>query len=239
MEAICRVQGLRRERKRHLVALRSLARDSGKARWATVALMRAARFEVDIRHLARALTAAQRAEYFGERGRILPSIKCRPGLVAEILRDLGDMQGALAAIDRALSASAHPEVSARQRAEVLGAKGTLLRRVGRVHEAIDAHAEAIAVFRRVGAKRMEAHAKNSLAFALYALGHFEDAIALGIDAIRIDLSMGGAFKLPKLSARSDSPMQPSAKSIEDWPTSNALAKHMRTITTKIQKAILY
>jgi serine/threonine protein kinase/tetratricopeptide (TPR) repeat protein len=197
LEAICRVQGLRRERKRHLVALRSLARDSGKARWATVALMRTARFEVDIGHLARALTAAQRAEHLAQVAELAVDQVQAQALVAEILRDLGDMQGALAAIDRALAASAHPEVSARQRAEVLGAKGTLLRRVGRVQEAIDAHAEAIAVFRRVGAKRMEAHAKNSLAFALYALGHFEDAIALGIDAIRIDLSIGGRLQIAK------------------------------------------
>lgn len=197
LEAICRVQGLRRERKRHLVALRSLARDSGKSRWATVALMRTARFEVDIGHLARALTAAQRAEHLAQLAELAVDQVQAQALVAEILRDLGDMQGALAAIDRALAASAHPEVSARQRAEVLGAKGTLLRRVGRVQEAIDAHAEAIAVFRRVGAKRMEAHAKNSLAFALYALGHFEDAIALGIDAIRIDLSIGGRLQIAK------------------------------------------
>ena len=197
LEAICRVQGLRRERKRHLVALRSLARDSGKARWATVALMRTARFEVDIGHLARALTAAQRAEHLAKLAELAIDQVQSQALVAEILRDLGDMQGALAAVDRALAASAHPEVSARQRAEVLGAKGTLLRRVGRVQEAIGAHAESIAVFRRVGAKRMEAHAKNSLAFSLYALGHFEDAIALGIDAIRIDLSIGGRLQIAK------------------------------------------
>ncbi len=197
LEAICRMQGLRRERKRHLHAIRALARDSGKARWATVALMRTARYEVDIGHLARALTAAQRAEYLAKVAELPIDQTQAQALVAEILRDLGDMQGALAAIDRALTASAHSEVSARQRAEVLRAKGTLLRRVGRVNEAIEAHAEAIAVFRKVGAKRMEAHAKNSLAFALFVLGRFEDAIALGIDAIRIDLSIGGRLQIAK------------------------------------------
>jgi len=191
------MQGLHKERKRHLLAIRALARDSGKARWATVALMRTARFEVDTGRLARALTAAQRAEYLAKVADLAVDQVQAQALVAEILRDLGDMQGALAAVDRALSASSHTEVSARQRAEVLRAKGTLLRRVGRVNEAIDAHAEAIAVFRRVGAKRMEAHAKNSLAFALFVLGRFEDAIALGIDAIRIDLSIGGRLQIAK------------------------------------------
>ena len=197
LEAICRMQGLQRERKRHLQAIRVLARESGKARWATVALMRTARFEVDSGHLARALTAAQRAEYLAKVADLAVDQVQAQALIAEILRDLGDMQGALAAVDRALSTSTHAEVSARQRAEVLRAKGTLLRRVGRVNEAINAHAEAIAVFRRVGAKRMEAHAKNSLAFALFVLGRFEDAIALGIDAIRIDLSIGGRLQIAK------------------------------------------
>jgi hypothetical protein len=49
------------------------------------------------------------------------------------LHDLGDMQGALAAVDRALSTAESNDVPARQRAEVLRLRGTLLRRVGRVH----------------------------------------------------------------------------------------------------------
>jgi eukaryotic-like serine/threonine-protein kinase len=114
-----------------------------------------------------------------------------------MLRDLGDMQGALAACDRALQTSALPEVPPRLRADVLRARGTLLRRVGRVHEAVEAHADAIAVFRRVGARRGEARAKNSLAFALFVLGRFEDAIALALDAIRIDLAIGGRIQIAR------------------------------------------
>jgi tetratricopeptide (TPR) repeat protein len=117
--------------------------------------------------------------------------------MAEMLRDLGDMQGALAACDRALETAAKSDVSARLRAEVLRARGTLLRRVGRVHEAVEAHAEAIAVFKQVGARRLEARAKNSLAFAMFVLGRFEDAIALALDAIRIDLAIGGRLQIAK------------------------------------------
>jgi tetratricopeptide (TPR) repeat protein len=118
-------------------------------------------------------------------------------LMAEMLRDLGDMQGALAACDRALKTAEHPDVPPRFRAEVLRTRGTLLRRVGRVHEAVEAHAEAIAVFRQAGARRQEARAKNSLAFALFVLGRFEDAIALALDATRIDLAIGGRFQIAK------------------------------------------
>jgi tetratricopeptide (TPR) repeat protein len=115
--------------------------------------------------------------------------------MADVLRDLGDMQGALAAIDRGLDKAGEEEVPARLRAEVLRGRGTLLRRVGRVNEAVEAYAEAIAVFRKAGAPRLEARAKNALAFAMYVLGHFEDAVALGLESIKIDLSIGGRFQI--------------------------------------------
>lgn len=197
LEAICRVQGQWRERKGHLVAMRVLARKAKTSRWAAAALMRTARFDVDSGRLARGLTSAQRAEIVAHTAQLFVDEVQAQSLVAEVLRDLGDMQGALSAIDRALQTATHDSVPVRQRADVLRAKGTLLRRVGRVHEAISAHAEAIAIFRRAGARRMEAQAKNSLAFSLYVLGRFEDAVSLGLDAVRIDLAIGGRLQIAK------------------------------------------
>jgi tetratricopeptide (TPR) repeat protein len=49
----------------------------------------------------------------------------------------------------------------------------------------------------VGARRLEARAKNSLGFAMFVLGRFEDAIALGLEAIRIDLAIGGRFQIAR------------------------------------------
>lgn len=197
LEAICRVQGQWRERKTHLSQMRILAKKAGKSRWVAAALMRTARFDVDSGRLARALTAAQRAETIAHASSLFLDEVQAQALVGEILRDLGDMQGALAAVDRALESATNNVVSARQRADVLRAKGTLLRRVGRVQEAIAALAEAIAIFRRAGARRMEAQAKNSLAFTLFVLGRFEDAISLGLDAVRIDLAIGGRLQIAK------------------------------------------
>jgi tetratricopeptide (TPR) repeat protein len=197
LENITRFQGRWRERRRHLLALRRLAKKSGSPRWAATALFRTARFEQDEGHLARGLTSARRAELMAHQAN-MPVLEAQTqALMSEMLRDLGDMQGALAACDRALKTADHPDVPPRFRAEVLRTRGTLLRRVGRVHEAVDAHAEAIAVFRQAGARRQEARAKNSLAFALFVLGRFEDAIALALDAIRIDLAIGGRFQIAK------------------------------------------
>jgi tetratricopeptide (TPR) repeat protein len=80
---------------------------------------------------------------------------------------------------------------------VLRSRGVLLRRVGRVREAVDAYVDAIAVFRRVGARRQEARAKNALAYAMFVQGRYEDAIALALETIQIDLSIGGRFQLAK------------------------------------------
>jgi serine/threonine protein kinase/tetratricopeptide (TPR) repeat protein len=197
LEAVCRVQGQWRERKEHLVAMRTLAKGTRSARWVAVAMMRTARFDVDSGRLARGLTSAQRAEIVAHDAQLFVDEVQAQAFVAEVLRDLGDMQGALAAIDRALATANHESVPVRQRADVLRAKGTLLRRVGRVHEAISAHADSIAIFRRAGARRMEAQAKNSLAFSLYVLGRFEDAVSLGLDAVRIDLAIGGRLQIAK------------------------------------------
>jgi serine/threonine protein kinase/tetratricopeptide (TPR) repeat protein len=197
LEALCRIQGWWRERRKHLAELRRLAKASRSPHWVARALLRTARYELDQGLVSRALKSAQRAERVAHEARS-PVLEVQAqSMLAEVLRDLGDMQGALAACDRALATGKHPEVPSRLRAEVLRARGTLLRRVGRVHEAVDAHAEAIAVFKQVGARRMEARAKNSLAFAMFALGRYEDSIALALEALRIDLAIGGRLQIAK------------------------------------------
>jgi serine/threonine protein kinase/predicted ATPase len=197
LESIYRLQGRWRERRAHLRAFRTLASASKKPRWVASALLTTSQFELDAGRLSKALESAQRGELVAtQAGSASLEVRARTH-IAEILHDLGDMQGALAAADRALATSDLEEVPARQRAEVLRLRGALLRRVGRVHEAMEAQAEAVAVFRQVGARRLEARAKNSLAYALLVLGRFEDGISLALDAISIDLSIGGRFQIAK------------------------------------------
>lgn len=197
LEAISRNQGRWQERRSHLTELRRLAKLSGKPFWAATALLRTAQFELDAGQLSRALASVQRGEQMSKSSGSAVLEVGALTLMAEILHEIGDMQGALSAVDRALAASHSDSAPARLRAEALRLRGTLLRRVGRVHEAIECQAEAIAVFRRVGARRLEARAKNSLAYALLVLGRFEDGIALALDAIRIELSIGGRFQIAR------------------------------------------
>lgn len=195
LEGICRNRGRARERRQHLTSLRKLAKLSRRPFWVATAVLRTARFDLDSGRLAKGLERARRAEDVGRQAGVPLLVVQAQAQMAEILRDLGDMQGALSAVDRALSTAQASPVPPRLRAEVLLARGTLLRRVGRVSESVADHAEAIAVFRKVGARRMEARAKSSLAFCMYVLGRFEDGVALALDAIRIDLAIGGRFQI--------------------------------------------
>jgi tetratricopeptide (TPR) repeat protein len=197
LESIFRLLGRHKERRRHLRALRHLARRSNSAEWVALALMRTAVFDYDENFYSSCVTvshqACDAAQVAGA-----PYIEVEAlSTMGEALRELGDVQGALAACDRALELSKNPQVSPRIRADVLRSRGLLLRRVGRVREAVDCHVEAIAVFRRVGARRPEARAMNALAFAMFVLERFEDSIALALSSISIDLAIGGRFQMAK------------------------------------------
>ncbi len=200
LEAIYRVLGRRRERVQHLEALRKIAKELATPKAACLALLRTGRFDFDEGKLARGLPVARRAAELAHAGHFLHWEIEAEELVSELLRELGDVQGALAACDRALAAcdpKVHPNVLPRARAEVLRSRGVLLRRVGRVREAVDAYVDAIAVFRKTGARRQEARAKTALGYAMFVQGRYEDAIALALETIHIDLSIGGRFQLAK------------------------------------------
>jgi serine/threonine protein kinase/tetratricopeptide (TPR) repeat protein len=197
LEAIYRHLGRRRDRRNHLSALRRLARESGQARWVALALVRTARLDLDEGYLARGLPIAQRAAEVTRLAQKPPLEVEALTILSEILRELGDIQGAIDAVERALKVAETGSINSRARAEVLRAKGVLLRYGGRVEEAVEAYAEAIAVFKAVGARRAEARVKNALAFAMYVLERFEDAIAVGLSSHSIDVAIGGRFQIAK------------------------------------------
>jgi eukaryotic-like serine/threonine-protein kinase len=201
LEAIYRVLGRRHERKKHLNELRKLASQSKHPRWVAVALARTVRLDLDESNITHGLMIADKATEAARLARD-PVIEIETeNIMSELRRDSGDMAGALAACDRALAVcQTNPNVPARARAEVLRSRGVLLRHMGRVTEAVEDYAEAIAVFRKCGARRQEARAKNALSYAMVVLEKWEDAIALGLSSIGIDLSIGGRFQIAKTLA---------------------------------------
>jgi serine/threonine protein kinase/tetratricopeptide (TPR) repeat protein len=195
LENNCRIQGRPRDRRHYLDALRRVAHGSGRPGWVALALVRSARFDLDEGRLTQGLELAEQGEQLARAVKAASLEVEAQRLTAEMLRELGDMQGALAACDRALRTATTSHPSSRLKAEVLRARGMLLLRVGRVNEAVSAHTEAIGVFRRTGARRLESRAKNSLASAMFVRGHYSDAIALALEAVRIDLAIGGRFQI--------------------------------------------
>jgi serine/threonine protein kinase/tetratricopeptide (TPR) repeat protein len=201
LESAYRMLGRRRERIWHLEALRRIVRVVGTARAVTLGLLRSARYDFDEGHLARGSGVARRAAEVAHGAHIAAYEVEAEALVSDFLRELGDVQGALAACDRALAAfdpaAGNALVPARLRGEVLRSRGILLRRVGRVREAVDAYVDAVAIFRKCGARRVEARVKNALAYAMFVQGRYEDAVALALESIQIDLSIGGRFQIAK------------------------------------------
>ncbi len=173
LETLYRMLGRRRDRIANLGALRRIARRIGTPRATCFALLRSARFFFDEGRLSAGLPVAKLAAEIAHGASITQLEVEAEELVSELLRELGDVQGALAACDRALATcnpALNPQLPPRLRADVLRSQGVLLRRVGRVREAMEAHVQAIGVFRKTGARRQEARAKNSLAFALFVQG---------------------------------------------------------------------
>jgi serine/threonine protein kinase/tetratricopeptide (TPR) repeat protein len=200
LEGAFRMLGRRRERLLHLRELRRAVRAVGTARAVCLGLLRSARYDFDDGRLARGVTVARQATEVAHASRISALEVEAEAMTSNFLRELGDVQGALAACDRALAAFTHSGSSSLPpllHAEVLRSRGVLLRRVGRVREAVDAYVDAIAISRKCGARRMEARVKNALAYAMFVQGRYEDGIALALESIQIDLSIGGRFQIAK------------------------------------------
>ncbi|MBL0194274.1 MAG: AAA family ATPase [Myxococcales bacterium] len=97
------------------------------------------------------------------------SWRSRPSRSRASCRELGDAGGARGGRPRARRREPRRErqraaAAARRRAAL---SRVLLRRVGRVREAVDDYVQAIAIYRKSGAHRQEARAKNALAYAMF------------------------------------------------------------------------
>ncbi len=196
IERLSRTAGQRRARLAHLSALRLEAQGLGTATAGATALLRTAQFEFDEGQGARALesaTAAAGAAAAASSSKLTIEALL---LQADILRELGRTIDAEAALGRAL-AMTDTALMGLQRAEVLRALGILRRRAGRVEAAIDAYREALVIAREHKARLYEARVNNALSYAMLVRGHYEATIFYAMEAIRIDLEVGGRFQMAK------------------------------------------
>ena len=196
LERLLRTLGRKSARIAHLSALRVEARKLGTAQAGALALIRTAQFELDEGRISAALesvNAATGAAIAASSSKL--TIKALL-LQADVLRDLGRTIDAERALDRAL-VLCDTGVMGLERAEVLRALGILRRRAGRVDAAIDAYREALGIAKDHKARLYEARIDNALSYAMLVCGRYEETIAYAMDAIRIDLEVGGRFQMAK------------------------------------------
>ena len=200
--ALYRMLGRRRERVRHLEALRRIVRRVGDAARGVPRAPADARGTTSTRDTSRAASSSRsrrprsRTAPGSPRSRSRPrrssatscasSATCRarsPRATARSRRSgpARAEQRAAAAAGRGAALARHPPPPRRARAR----GGRRLRRRHRHLQEVRA---------RGG---IEARAKNALAYAMFVQGRYEDAIALALESIQIDLSIGGRFQIAK------------------------------------------
>jgi tetratricopeptide (TPR) repeat protein len=193
------LRGLSRaaEQQRELFALRAVADQTGDPRQIAVAYARLARFELEALrvHGVRELLqkALEAAESVGAKSLEAESLR----LLALLEQETGDAEAALAANGRALDRCGVNEEVYAVRGAVLVQRALLLRRLGRLEEALAPNTEAIVIFRRLGLKNEEADALNSLGVALASLGEYEDSGTCIRASIALDRQTGDRMHLAR------------------------------------------
>ena len=185
-EQILRALGRREERRLELDALRAHAERTKSPRQVAIAFSRLARFDLDAARpagveafLRRALAAAIEGD---DRDSEIEALR----LFGQLRRDEGDTIGAIEALDRALARAGTEESWLSARGLTLIQKAILLWRASRPDESLEASAEAVVIFRRLGLKGQEAHALSSLGVGLAHRGAYEDAIQIMRASIVLD-----------------------------------------------------
>jgi tetratricopeptide (TPR) repeat protein len=189
-EQVLRVLGRRAEQRIELEAMRTLAERSRNPRLLAVAMSRLARYDLDASRpagveamLRRALDASIEA---GDKSAEVEALR----LLGHLRRDHGDVHGALEAFDRALARAGLDPEQLGARGLTLVQKAILLWRIGALDASLEASAEAVVIFRRLGNKGHEAYALNALGVCLYSSGAYEDAIAVIRASILFDREAG-------------------------------------------------
>ena len=195
-EQILRAWGNQAAALRELHVMRRAAESMNDTPRLAQAFARMARFDHEVGRAARARREAARAlELAREAGDKLTEIEALR-IEALILQGVGLAEEALGRIDEALAlcqpGDRDPLLA---RASVMRARGTILMQVGNFRDAVDAFAEAMVIYRRLGVRRMEAATLGSLGMVSVGLGEYEEALGYYKRALAIDQEIGNRVAL--------------------------------------------
>ena len=183
-EAVLRGWGKRPAQLREVHAMRKAAIGAGDPHGQVEALCRLGMLYLDVgrhaaarRELTHALELARRAAYpvgESEALRLLATLQTSLGKNGEALELARE---ALAILDAAgRPAPALDRATLLARAQALQVVGSVHVLTGRLREAVSTHAESLVIYRRLGARRLEAQTLSSMGWVLVGLGEFEEAL---------------------------------------------------------------
>ncbi len=201
-EQILRGWGKRPAQLREVHAMRRAATAGADPRGETEAMCRLGLLYLDVgRHAAarraldHALDLAHRAR--DENGesealRLLATLQMNLGKNAEAL---GLARRALAILDPRDGRAPLPAVAVDRpgllaRAQALQVVGSVHVLTGRLREAVSTQAEALVIYRRLGARRLEAQTLSTMGWVLVGLGEFEEALVQYKRSLRLAQDLG-------------------------------------------------
>jgi tetratricopeptide (TPR) repeat protein len=198
-EQILRGWGKRPAQLREVHAMRRAAAAGADPRGEIEALCRLGLLYLDVgrhvparRALDHALELAERAKHAigeSEALRLLATLQMNLGKNAEAL-ELA--RRALAILDRDRGAQVGPpdRQGLLARAQALQVVGSVHVLTGRMREAVSTQAEALVIYRRLGARRLEAQTLSSMGWVLVGLGEFEEALVQYKRSLRLAQDLG-------------------------------------------------
>jgi tetratricopeptide (TPR) repeat protein len=194
-EQILRSLGRPDEQSHEIAAMRALSAHRGDPKQIAIAHARAARYDLELNRtdgvqalVARALSAAAEC---GEKGVEAEAWRLR----ALLLQADGDTPSSLEVNAQALACCGTASDLLPVRGSVLVQRSMLLRRLGRLDEALAPNAEAIVIFRRLQMKRDEAAALGAMGVTLASIGEWEDAATSMRASIALDRQTGDRLHL--------------------------------------------
>jgi len=114
-------------------------------------------------------------------------------LRARALNDLGRNHEALDAVSKALKLLPEDRRGARMRGELLHTQGNIHFYTGQMKRSVESYAEALALFRKLGFRRLEATMLMNIGFVSQCMGAYEGALDYYQQAYNIDLQIGDRF----------------------------------------------
>jgi predicted ATPase/tRNA A-37 threonylcarbamoyl transferase component Bud32 len=189
-EAILRAWGQRARQLRELHLMRREAEALGDAAKLADTLTRLGQLYADAGKLAAARAVLGPAVDAARRA-AAPLLEAEAVRVEAVCARLaGDNVLALDLCGQALALCGDDRAALLERAQILNNKGTILWYLSRLREAIEAHAEALVIYRNLRVPRQEARALNNIGIVFSALGEFEEALGSYKRALKIDQELG-------------------------------------------------